>query len=168
MVLAVAYALNAHQEVHRAPYQNKLSSTSACASSADSATCSSSATGAAKRCGGYGRDVREIVAEKEKCHAESAPVFPYLTHPSHSDVSAMYATPTQKRLAEIAEMIHTASLFHDDVIDKVRLMFLVFCFIFRSLQQKRTEVWGPICFIRYYTYILHLIRTLMRSVLFNL
>ena len=27
--------------------------------------------------------------------------------------------PLQKRLAEITEMIHTASLFHDDVIDKV-------------------------------------------------
>ena len=26
--------------------------------------------------------------------------------------------PLQKRLAEITEMIHTASLFHDDVIDK--------------------------------------------------
>ena len=29
------------------------------------------------------------------------------------------ASPSQKRLAEITEMIHTASLFHDDVIDKV-------------------------------------------------
>ena len=28
------------------------------------------------------------------------------------------ASPSQKRLAEIIEMIHTASLFHDDVIDK--------------------------------------------------
>jgi geranylgeranyl pyrophosphate synthase len=28
------------------------------------------------------------------------------------------ACPKQKRLAEITEMIHTASLFHDDVIDK--------------------------------------------------
>ncbi len=28
------------------------------------------------------------------------------------------ATPQQRRLAEITEMIHTASLFHDDVIDK--------------------------------------------------
>jgi geranylgeranyl pyrophosphate synthase len=32
----------------------------------------------------------------------------------------MSASPAQKRLAEITEMIHTASLFHDDVIDKVR------------------------------------------------
>lgn len=31
----------------------------------------------------------------------------------------LFATPSQKRLAEITEMIHTASLFHDDVIDKV-------------------------------------------------
>lgn len=29
-----------------------------------------------------------------------------------------FASPEQKRLAEITEMIHTASLFHDDVIDK--------------------------------------------------
>ena len=35
--------------------------------------------------------------------------------------SAMYNSEildTQRRLSEIAEMIHTASLFHDDVIDK--------------------------------------------------
>ena len=30
----------------------------------------------------------------------------------------MKASPSQVRLAEITEMIHTASLFHDDVIDK--------------------------------------------------
>lgn len=30
----------------------------------------------------------------------------------------LFALPSQKRLAEISEMIHTASLFHDDVIDK--------------------------------------------------
>ena len=119
MVLAVAYALNAHQDVHRAPHQSSVKLASSCTSSADSASCGSSGTSSAKRCGGYGRDVREIVAEKEKCHAEAAPVFPYLTHHSHSDTSTMYATPTQKRLAEIAEMIHTASLFHDDVIDKL-------------------------------------------------
>jgi geranyl diphosphate synthase len=34
-------------------------------------------------------------------------------------VAQGYASPSQKRLAEITEMIHTASLFHDDVIDKV-------------------------------------------------
>jgi len=32
---------------------------------------------------------------------------------------SLFATRSQKRLAEITEMIHTASLFHDDVIDKV-------------------------------------------------
>jgi geranylgeranyl pyrophosphate synthase len=30
----------------------------------------------------------------------------------------LQASPSQKRVAEITEMIHTASLFHDDVIDK--------------------------------------------------
>ena len=33
------------------------------------------------------------------------------------------ASPSQKRLAEITEMIHTASLFHDDVIDKVSTLY---------------------------------------------
>ena len=33
--------------------------------------------------------------------------------------SLQSASPSQRRLAEITEMIHTASLFHDDVIDKV-------------------------------------------------
>jgi hypothetical protein len=32
------------------------------------------------------------------------------------------ANDSQKRLAEITEMIHTASLFHDDVIDKVSML----------------------------------------------
>ena len=33
-------------------------------------------------------------------------------------MGALTASPRQKRLAEIVELIHTASLFHDDVIDK--------------------------------------------------
>lgn len=37
---------------------------------------------------------------------------------SFSGSGQMFASPSQKRLAEITEMIHTASLFHDDVIDK--------------------------------------------------
>jgi hexaprenyl-diphosphate synthase len=37
---------------------------------------------------------------------------------SDSENNTIRALPTQKRLAEITEMIHTASLFHDDVIDK--------------------------------------------------
>jgi geranylgeranyl pyrophosphate synthase len=36
-----------------------------------------------------------------------------------------FATASQKRLAEITEMIHTASLFHDDVIDKVMSVVVV-------------------------------------------
>ena len=36
-----------------------------------------------------------------------------------------FASPSQKRLAEITEMIHTASLFHDDVIDKVRTVVTI-------------------------------------------
>ena len=117
MVLAVSYALNAHQETHQAPYKQPCHATA----TSSSESCGS---GAAKRCGsGYGRDVREIVANK-CASADPATVFPYLTHSGAlqvSDVSGLYATPHQKRLAEITEMIHTASLFHDDVIDKVRL-----------------------------------------------
>ncbi len=37
---------------------------------------------------------------------------------SEKITSYLYASPLQRRLAEITEMIHTASLFHDDVIDK--------------------------------------------------
>lgn len=37
-----------------------------------------------------------------------------------------FATLSQKRLAEITEMIHSASLFHDDVIDKVSKLCNVF------------------------------------------
>ena len=40
------------------------------------------------------------------------------------------ASSSQKRLAEITEMIHTASLFHDDVIDKVSRgwkNYFIFC-----------------------------------------
>jgi solanesyl diphosphate synthase len=36
----------------------------------------------------------------------------------NDDRVELHASPSQKRLAEITEMIHTASLFHDDVIDK--------------------------------------------------
>lgn len=56
-------------------------------------------------------------------------------NPSHDNscrdsnliAETMYATPSQKRLAEITEMIHTASLFHDDVIDKVGAYNYVLC-----------------------------------------
>eukprot|EP01039_Chlorochromonas_danica_P005748 gene5748-6332_t len=46
----------------------------------------------------------------------------YALNTQHEDKrkssESLYALPTQRRLAEITEMIHTASLFHDDVIDK--------------------------------------------------
>lgn len=53
-------------------------------------------------------------------------------HPSDGSVATaesphrpfLGATASQKRLAEITEMIHTASLFHDDVIDKVCCTFV--------------------------------------------
>jgi geranylgeranyl pyrophosphate synthase len=43
------------------------------------------------------------------------PVFPLLTNPL--DWQRYDLPRAQRRLAEISEMIHTASLFHDDVID---------------------------------------------------
>jgi geranylgeranyl pyrophosphate synthase len=39
--------------------------------------------------------------------------------------NSQLVSPSQRRLAEITEMIHTASLFHDDVIDKVRMGTLI-------------------------------------------
>jgi geranylgeranyl pyrophosphate synthase len=45
----------------------------------------------------------------------------YALNENETDLDSFnMATPSQKRLAEITEMIHTASLFHDDVIDKVK------------------------------------------------
>lgn len=43
----------------------------------------------------------------------------------NDSTSSLYASVLQKRLAEITEMIHTASLFHDDVIDKVSLLISI-------------------------------------------
>ncbi|CAH1765121.1 12084_t:CDS:2 [Entrophospora sp. SA101] len=40
-----------------------------------------------------------------------------LYYPSISSTTGAIILPTQRRLAEITEMIHTASLLHDDVID---------------------------------------------------
>src|SRR5205823_2170052 len=42
---------------------------------------------------------------------------PTLYYPSFSSTGTMIL-PTQRRLAEITEIIHTASLLHDDVIDE--------------------------------------------------
>jgi geranylgeranyl pyrophosphate synthase len=105
MVLACSYALNAHQAAHSAP----SSSAESCHSN-EERKCGNSAQGATKRCGsGYGRDLRSEGAAGSCGSAAQTPI----------SVDALFATPQQKRLAEITEMIHTASLFHDDVIDKV-------------------------------------------------
>jgi len=40
----------------------------------------------------------------------------------NEDIEILLSSPSQRRLAEITEMIHTASLFHDDVIDKVIIL----------------------------------------------
>lgn len=42
----------------------------------------------------------------------------YALNAQASVASKLRVSPQQRRLAEITEMIHTASLFHDDVIDK--------------------------------------------------
>jgi hypothetical protein len=114
MVLAVSYALNAHQEAHR---RQQTGAEGTCQHGRSSGSCGSG-NGAVSGCGsGYGRDVRTAAAST--CTAASD-----LTSSGAIDTASMFATPQQKRLAEITEMIHTASLFHDDVIDKVRPCFV--------------------------------------------
>jgi geranylgeranyl pyrophosphate synthase len=106
MVLAVSYALNAHQEAHR---RTAGSSDGACENHSSNSSCHS----AQQRAGcdsGYGKDLRS--ASSGTCGSAGSGTGSVAP-------SSMFATPQQKRLAEITEMIHTASLFHDDVIDKV-------------------------------------------------
>jgi geranylgeranyl pyrophosphate synthase len=114
MVLACSYALNAHQAAHSAT--TSTTSADTCRSHSDEERkCGgdSSAQGATKRCGsGYGRDLRSEAGSSCSSSAEQ-------TQNASVAVESLFATPQQKRLAEITEMIHTASLFHDDVIDKV-------------------------------------------------
>lgn len=56
------------------------------------------------------------------------------------------ASPSQKRLAEITEMIHTASLFHDDVIDKVNSRHLsVNCITLRSILASLYLTYATLC-----------------------
>lgn len=49
--------------------------------------------------------------------ADSNPDSPLTSPPLVEDTSDTSVLPTQRRLAEITELIHTASLLHDDVID---------------------------------------------------
>jgi hexaprenyl-diphosphate synthase len=49
--------------------------------------------------------------------ADSNPESPLTSPPVVEDVSDTSVLPSQRRLAEITELIHTASLLHDDVID---------------------------------------------------
>lgn len=49
--------------------------------------------------------------------ADSNPDSPLTSPPTVEDTSDTSVLPTQRRLAEITELIHTASLLHDDVID---------------------------------------------------
>ena len=60
-----------------------------------------------------------------QCHSSSSSSYYYYHHrtgtheiPKAPVLSREEAYILQKRLAEIIEMIHTASLFHDDVIDE--------------------------------------------------
>ncbi|KAE8217858.1 hypothetical protein CF326_g9318, partial [Tilletia indica] len=46
---------------------------------------------------------------------------PHASQPTQSEQGPTYLLPTQRRLAEITEMIHVASLLHDDVIDEASL-----------------------------------------------
>jgi geranylgeranyl pyrophosphate synthase len=51
-------------------------------------------------------------------HAVNAGTDSGVNGGTDTGVNAPQVLPTQMRLAEICEMIHTASLFHDDVLDK--------------------------------------------------
>ncbi|KAE8209268.1 hypothetical protein CF327_g6730 [Tilletia walkeri] len=46
---------------------------------------------------------------------------PHASQPTQGEQGPTYLLPTQRRLAEITEMIHVASLLHDDVIDEASL-----------------------------------------------
>lgn len=49
--------------------------------------------------------------------ADANPSSPLTSPPAVEDTSDTSVLPSQRRLAEITELIHTASLLHDDVID---------------------------------------------------
>lgn len=49
--------------------------------------------------------------------ADANPSSPLTSPPATDDASDKTVLPSQRRLAEITELIHTASLLHDDVID---------------------------------------------------
>lgn len=148
MVIGIAYALNAHSTTHTEPYDHEHHHRNSLSSK--EINCQSSGG-----CGsGYGRDVRAGVSCSNHIdsHGNSLDV---MSVASKSSLDALFATPQQKRLAEITEMIHTASLFHDDVIDKVNTMLnivvssaaagLPACLVRQQQQSRRHLQHNPHC-----------------------
>lgn len=110
MVLGVAYALNAHLQANKRLFPAKpVAYRNTDSRSSDAAVVSggSSSDSSSGSCSSVSKDVSALAAST--MHADAA---------ISADDHGMFATPSQRRLAEITEMIHTASLFHDDVIDK--------------------------------------------------
>ncbi|CAG8655170.1 7912_t:CDS:2, partial [Scutellospora calospora] len=65
-------------------------------------------------------DFYEITDKPLTTHNDTISCKDSIYYPSFSS-SGMFILPTQRRLAEITEMIHTASLLHDDVIDNSQI-----------------------------------------------
>lgn len=104
MVLGLSYALNAHAKIQ----QRLLNSSSAAAAVIESNSSNNNSRES---------DDKEILIDDNSISKASSSAYKSVFWATAND--DLVATPSQKRLAEITEMIHTASLFHDDVIDKV-------------------------------------------------
>ena len=121
MVLAVSYALNAQPNAGQhlqTPACSELDkTTTVSAATASDSSCGNAGSSCASR--GYGRNVRSNENMHSCSSSNNSSNNSQQAEMTAVRVVGMYASPSQKRLAEITEMIHTASLFHDDVIDKV-------------------------------------------------